>query len=119
MLQAYVDHQIEVIRRRSQFRLDKARKRAHIVEGLLKALDVIDEIIALIRASEDRAAARTGLMAEPFEFSVDQAEHILDMRLGQLTRLARIDLETELDELAPAHRRARGDPRRRVPAARR
>jgi DNA gyrase subunit A len=99
MLQAYIAHQVEVIRRRSQFRLDKARKRAHLVEGLLKAINVIDEVIALIRASDDRAAARTGLMAEPFEFSVDQAEHILDMRLGQLTRLARIDLETELDEL--------------------
>ena len=99
MLQAYIDHQVEVIRRRSQFRLDKARKRAHLVEGLLKAINVIDEVIALIRGSEDRAAARTGLMAEPFEFSIDQAEHILDMRLGQLTRLARIDLETEMESL--------------------
>jgi DNA gyrase subunit A len=99
MLQAYIDHQVEVIRRRSQFRLDKALKRAHLVEGLLKAIDVIDEVIALIRGSEDRAAARTGLMADPFEFSIDQAEHILDMRLGQLTRLARIDLETEMETL--------------------
>ena len=99
MLRAYVDHQVEVIRRRSQFRLDKARKRAHLVEGLLKAINVIDEVIALIRGSEDRAAARVGLMAEPFEFSLDQAEHILDMRLGQLTRLARIDLETEMESL--------------------
>jgi DNA gyrase subunit A len=99
MLQAYIDHQVEVIRRRSQFRLDKARKRAHLVEGLLKAINVIDEVIALIRGSEDRAAARTGLMAEPFEFSIDQAEHILDMRLGQLTRLARIDLESEMETL--------------------
>ncbi len=99
MLQAYIDHQVEVIRRRSQFRLDKARKRAHLVEGLLKAINVIDEVIALIRGSEDRAAARVGLMAEPFEFSIDQAEHILDMRLGQLTRLARIDLETEMETL--------------------
>ncbi|HET9609171.1 MAG TPA: DNA gyrase subunit A [Acidimicrobiales bacterium] len=99
VLQAYIDHQVEVIRRRSQFRLDRARKRAHLVEGLLKAINVIDEVIALIRGSEDRAAARTGLMAEPFEFSIDQAEHILDMRLGQLTRLARIDLETEMETL--------------------
>jgi len=99
MLQAYIDHQVDVIRRRSQFRLDKARRREHLVEGLLKAINVIDEVIALIRASDDRAAARTGLMAEPFEFSIDQAEHILDMRLGQLTRLARIDLETELESL--------------------
>src|SRR5215510_10190064 len=99
VLQAYIDHQVDVIRRRSQFRLDKAKRREHLVEGLLKAINVIDEVIALIRASDDRAAARTGLMAEPFEFSIDQAEHILDMRLGQLTRLARIDLETELESL--------------------
>ena len=99
MLQAYIDHQVEVITRRSQFRLDKRLKRAHIVEGLIKALNVIDEIIALIRASEDKAAARLGLMAEPFEFSEEQAEHILDMRLSQLTRLARVDLDTELAKL--------------------
>ncbi len=99
VLQAYIDHQIDVIRRRSEFRLDKARKRAHLVEGLLKAINVIDEVIALIRASEDRAAARTGLMAEPFEFSQEQADFILEMRLGQLTRLARIDLEKEAGEL--------------------
>jgi DNA gyrase subunit A len=102
MLQAYIDHQVDVIRRRSQFRLDKARRREHLVEGLLKAINVIDEVIALIRSSDDRAAARAGLMAEPFEFSVEQAEHILDMRLGQLTRLARIDLETELESLREA-----------------
>jgi DNA gyrase subunit A len=99
MLQAYIDHQVDVIRRRSEFRLEKARRRAHLVEGLLKAINIIDEVIALIRGSEDRAAARIGLMAAPFEFSLDQAEHILDMRLGQLTRLARIDLETELETL--------------------
>jgi DNA gyrase subunit A len=98
-LQAYIDHQVDVIRRRSEFRLRKARARAHLVEGLLKAINVIDEVIALIRASEDRAAARVGLMAEPFEFSQEQADFILEMRLGQLTRLARIDLETELEDL--------------------
>jgi DNA gyrase subunit A len=99
MLQAYIAHQVEVITRRSQFRLDKRKARAHILEGLIKALNVIDEIIALIRASEDKAAARTGLMAAPFEFSEEQAEHILDMRLSQLTRLARVDLEAELNKL--------------------
>ncbi len=99
VLRHYIDHQVNVIRRRSEYRLEKARRRAHLVEGLLKAINVIDEVIALIRASEDRAAARTGLMAEPFDFSIDQAEHILDMRLGQLTRLARIDLETEMEDL--------------------
>ncbi|MHA0112034.1 DNA gyrase subunit A, partial [Klebsiella pneumoniae] len=72
-----VDHQVDVIRRRTEFRLRKARDRAHIVEGLIKALDLIDAIIALIRASDDRGAARTGLMAAPFEFSEIQANHIL------------------------------------------
>jgi DNA gyrase subunit A len=99
MLQAYIGHQVDVITRRSQHRLDKRLKRAHIVEGLIKALNVIDEIIALIRASEDKAAARAGLMAPPFEFSEEQAEHILDMRLSQLTRLARVDLDAELEKL--------------------
>jgi DNA gyrase subunit A len=99
MLQAYVEHQIEVIRRRSEYRLRKARDRAHIVEGLLKALDMIDAIIATIRASEDRPAAREALMVEPFEFSEIQANHILDMTLGRLTRLGRSELEKEMAEL--------------------
>lgn len=99
MLQAYVDHQVEVIRRRSEFRLAKHRARAHIVEGLIKALDLIDAIIAAIRASEDRGTARSALMTVPFEFSEIQANHILDMQLARLTRLGRVDLETELGEL--------------------
>ena len=94
-LVAYVEHQIDVITRRSQYRLDQAEKRLHIVEGLVKALDLIDEIIAAIRASEDRGAAREALMATPFEFSEVQANHILDMQLGRLTRLGRTDLEEE------------------------
>src|SRR5215203_4694146 len=98
-LSAYVDHQIEVITRRSEFRLARAQRRAHIVEGLIKAINVIDEVIALIRASDDRSAARDGLMAEPFSFSEEQSEHILDMRLGQLTRLSRIDLQAEMEKL--------------------
>lgn len=98
-LQAYVDHQIEVVTRRSEFRLRKARDRAHIVEGLIKALDLIDQIIAAIRASEDRAAAFVALQAEPFEFSERQAEHILDMQLSRLTRLGRARLEEELAAL--------------------
>jgi DNA gyrase subunit A len=96
---AYWAHLFVVVRRRSEFRLAKARDRAHIAEGLLKAINVIDEVIATIRASEDRAAARVALMAEPFEFSEVQAEHILQMALGRLTRLARVDLETEIAEL--------------------
>ena len=101
-LAAYVDHQIEVVTRRSQHRLDEARARAHIVEGLLRALDVIDEIIALIRASEDRGAALEGLCAEPMSFSAEQANHILDMQLSRLTRLGRTRLSDELTELRAA-----------------
>jgi DNA gyrase subunit A len=98
-LSAYVAHQVEVIRRRSEYRLRKARERAHIVEGLIKALDLIDQIIATIRASEDKAAARGALMAPPFEFSEVQAEHILDMPLSRLTRLGRAQLEEEMAKL--------------------
>jgi DNA gyrase subunit A len=98
-LVAYVRHQREVITRRSQFRLDKARRREHILEGRIKALDVIDQIIALIRSSDDAAAARVGLMAAPYEFSEVQANDILDMQLRQLTRLSRLDLETELGDV--------------------
>ena len=99
LLVPYIEHQVEVITRRSQFRLDKAKARAHIVEGLIKALDLIDEIIAAIRASEDRPAALAALQAKPFEFSELQAGHILDMQLGRLTRLGRANLEGELTEL--------------------
>ncbi len=95
----YVAHQQEVIRRRSEHRLRKARARAHIVEGLLKAIDMIDAIIAAIRASDDKAAARTVLIAAPFEFSEEQAEHILDMPLSRLTRLGRSNLDEELAQL--------------------
>ena len=97
-LSAYVGHQVEVVTRRSEFRLAAARARLHIVEGLLRALGAIDEIIALIRASADTAAARAGLMAEPFEFSEAQANHILDMALSRLTRLGRSQLESEAAE---------------------
>ena len=97
-LVAYVKHQREVITRRSQFRLDKAKRREHILEGRIKALDVIDAIIALIRSSDDVAAAREGLMTAPYDFSEVQANDILDMQLRQLTRLSRLDLQAELDE---------------------
>lgn len=97
LLEAYAAHQIEVVTRRSQFRLDKARERAHILEGLLRAVDMLDEVIAAIRASENRGEARQALMAEPFEFSETQTEHILDMTLGRLTRIARQELEQEYE----------------------
>ncbi|MDP9403561.1 MAG: DNA gyrase subunit A [Actinomycetota bacterium] len=99
LLTAYVEHQVEVVTRRSEFRLKKAKDRAHIVEGLLKALDMIDQVIAMIRGSADRSAAREGLMAPPFEFTEVQANHILDMTLGRLTRLGRAELQEELAKL--------------------
>ncbi len=95
----YVAHQIEVVTRRTEFRLRKAEARAHIVEGLLKAIDMLDAVIATIRSSDDRPAARTALMAAPFEFSEEQANHILDMTLGRLTRLGRSELEEEMAKL--------------------
>ena len=95
----YVDHQVEVITRRTQFRLKKAEARAHIVEGLLKAIDMLDAVIAAIRSSDDRPAARAALMAAPFEFSEEQANHILDMTLGRLTRLGRSELDDEMAKL--------------------
>ena len=98
-LNGYIRHQVDVVTRRTEYRLRRARERAHKVEGRLKALNVIDEIIALIRASEDAAAAKESLMAPPFEFTEIQAVDILDMQLRQLTRLSRIDLEREMLEL--------------------
>jgi DNA gyrase subunit A len=98
-LVAYVDHQRDVVTRRSEYRLRQAKDRAHIVEGLIRALDLIDEIIALVRNSDDRASALVGLQAEPLSFSDRQSNHILDMQLGRLTRLGRTRLEEELLEL--------------------
>ncbi len=95
----YVAHQVEVVTRRTQFRLRKAEARAHIVEGLLKAIDMLDAVIAAIRGSDDRPAARAALMAAPFDFSEEQANHILDMTLGRLTRLGRTELEDEMAKL--------------------
>jgi len=95
----YILHQVEVVTRRTQFRLRKAEARAHIVEGLLKAIDMLDQVIATIRGSEDRGDARTKLMAAPFAFSEDQANHILDMTLGRLTKLGRTELEEEMAKL--------------------
>ncbi len=99
MLTHYVAHQVEVVTRRSEFLLDKARSRAHVVEGLLKAIDMLDAVIAAIRGSDDRPAALEALRATPFEFSEEQANHILDMTLARLTRLGRTNLEEELAKL--------------------
>jgi DNA gyrase subunit A len=95
----YIAHQVEVVTRRTQFRLRKAEARAHIVEGLLKAIDMLDLVIATIRGSDDRGAARISLMTSPFDFSEEQANHILDMTLGRLTRLGRTELEEEMNKL--------------------
>lgn len=94
----YIKYQQEIIVRRTRFDLEKAQKRAHIVEGLLKALDIIDQIIALIRSSKDGAQARSGLM-ENFGFTDVQAQAILDMRLQRLTGLERDKLEEEFQKL--------------------
>ena len=99
-LVGYIDHQVEVISRRSKFRLQRAVDRNHILEGRLKALNVIDEIIKLIRASEDANSAKAQLMDKKYGFSERQAIDILDMQLRQLTRLSRIDLETEQRDVA-------------------
>ena len=94
----YLEHQKEVVTRRTRFDLDKAQNRAHILEGLIRALDVIDEIVALIRSSKDTATAKTALM-ETFAFSDRQAQAILDMRLARLTNLERDRLVSEFEEL--------------------
>lgn len=98
LLSEYVRHRRDVVRRRTEFDLRKAEDRAHILEGLRIALDNIDEIIALIRASADTETARTGLM-ERFGLSEKQAQAILDMRLQRLTGLERKKIEEEYLEL--------------------
>jgi len=98
LLQEFLKHRENVIRRRTQFRLKKAEERAHILEGFKKALDHIDEIIEIIKASEDQKTAKENLIKR-FEFTEVQAQAILDMRLGNLTRLDRNKIETEYQEL--------------------
>lgn len=98
MIYYYLEHQKEVVTRRTRFDLDKAQARSHILEGLIRALDVIDEIVALIRASKDPNIARAALM-ERFAFSEKQAQAILDMRLARLTNLERDRLVAEFDDL--------------------
>ena len=88
MIYYYLEHQKDVVTRRTRFDLDKAKARAHILEGLLKALDHIDEIVSIIRSSENPNAAKVSLM-ERFAFSDKQAQAILDMRLARLTGLER------------------------------
>ncbi len=98
MMRYYLDHRGEVVRKRTEYDLRKARERAHILEGLLIALDHIDEVIALIRASQEAAEARVGLMSR-FNLTEIQAQAILDMRLQRLVGLEREKLQQEYREL--------------------
>lgn len=98
LLEVFVDHRISVTRRRTVFQLGKAKDRLHLVEGLLIAILDIDEVVQLIRSSDDAAQARTRLM-DVFDLSEIQATYILDLQLRRLTKFSRIELEAERDEL--------------------
>jgi DNA gyrase subunit A len=98
LIEHYVNHQREIVTRRSKYELRQAERRAHILEGYLIALDNLDAVIALIRGSEDTDTARQGLMAE-FSLSEEQAQAILDMRLGRLTGLERKRVQDEYADL--------------------
>jgi DNA gyrase subunit A len=97
-LEHYIDHRREVVRRRSEHDLAEARDRAHILEGRLKALEMIDDVVDLIQNSEDRDAARAGLEAE-FEFTERQAAHIVRMQLGSLTNMEATEIEEEYEQV--------------------
>ena len=99
LLEVYLAHRLEVVRRRSEFRRRRAADRLHLVEGLLIAILDIDEVIAVIRSSDDTAAARERLMSV-FDLSEIQANYILEMPLRRLTKFSRIELESERDDLA-------------------
>jgi DNA gyrase subunit A len=98
LLRVFLDHRLDVVRRRSTFRRQKAADRLHLVEGLLIAILDIDEVIQLIRSSDNAAAAKERLM-QVFDLSETQADYILDMPLRRLTKFSRIELEKEKDEL--------------------
>ncbi|MFP8890481.1 DNA gyrase subunit A [Natrialbaceae archaeon A-CW2] len=97
-LEEYIAHRKEVVRRRSEYDLNEAEERAHILEGRLKALDNIDDVVDLIQDSEDRDAARAGLQ-EHFDFSEAQAEHIVRMQLGSLTSMESTEIKDEYEEV--------------------
>lgn len=98
MLQVFLDHRMEIVMRRSQYRLRKRQERLHLVRGLLIAVLDIDDVIQIIRASEDSAQAETRLM-EAFDLDEVQAEHILSLQLRRLTKFSRLELEAERDRL--------------------
>ncbi|KAA9409498.1 DNA gyrase subunit A [Haloarcula hispanica] len=97
-LQHYIDHRREVVRRRSEYDLAEAEDRAHILEGRLKALENVEDVVELIQNSEDRDAARTGLQ-KSFEFSEEQAAHIVRMQLGSLTSMEATEIEEEYEDV--------------------
>ncbi|MDQ4138164.1 MAG: DNA topoisomerase IV subunit A [Actinomycetota bacterium] len=99
LLQVYVDHRLDVVTRRSRYRLNRRKERLHLVEGLLIAILDIDEVIQVIRTSDDAEQARVRLR-DVFDLSQVQAEYILELRLRRLTRFSRIELEAERDQLA-------------------
>lgn len=98
MLQVFLDHRMEIVMRRSQYRLRKRQERLHLVRGLLIAVLDIDDVIQIIRASEDSAQAKSRLM-EAFDLDEVQAEHILSLQLRRLTKFSRLELEAERDRL--------------------
>ncbi len=98
LLQVYLDHRLDVVRRRSAFRLARRKERLHLVEGLLIAILDIDEVIQVIRQSDDSDQARVRLI-DVFDLSEVQAEYILELRLRRLTKFSRIELEAEADKL--------------------
>ena len=97
LIQYFIEHREEVVTRRTRFEMDEAERRAHILQGLLRAIDIIDQIVALIRASKTPDEARQGLMSQ-YDFSDEQARAIVDMRLAQLTGLNHQKLQDEYDE---------------------
>jgi len=101
LLQVFIDHRIDVVRRRSSFRLEKAQGRLNLVDGLLKAIIDIDKVIKIIRASDDASTAKDVLM-KTFKLSDEQASYILDMPLRRLTKMSKLELESEQKELSAA-----------------
>ena len=117
LLRIYIDHRINVVRRRTEFRRTQAPDRLHLVDGLIIALLNIDEVIAVIRSSDDAAAARERLMSI-FELSQIQAQYILDTPLRRLTKYDKLELEREQHNPYRRDRRAHRDPGVRAEAAR-
>jgi DNA gyrase subunit A len=98
LLQVFVDHRIEVVTRRSNFRKDKAAARLNLVDGLLKAIIDIDKVVKIIRSSDDASEAKESLI-KSFKLTDEQATYILDMPLRRLTKMSKIELESEQKEL--------------------